>query len=285
VDLEGSARDEPGADVPEDARLDYHPDRPARRRVRTRVPVLYEDPDLIVVDKPAGLLAVPTGEKEKDTLLSRVSLYLHHRYRRRPYVGVVHRLDRDTSGAIVFARSREALRFLQQLFRSHAIEREYLALVEGSLNPSGFFASPLVGDGASVRRRVARGDERGRRAGTRYRVLERFAGACLVSIELETGRTHQIRIHFSEAGHPVIGDRVYRPPGAPPPALAAPRQMLHARRLGFAHPRGTGSVRVESPTPEDFAAVTARLRARSRQKKSAPAVPPGRSRTPSAGES
>jgi 23S rRNA-/tRNA-specific pseudouridylate synthase len=161
VDIEGSARDEPGADVPEDARLEYHPDRPARRRVRTRVSVLYEDPDLIVVDKPAGLLAVPTAEKEKDTLLSRVSLYLHHRYRRRPYVGVVHRLDRDTSGAVVFARSREALRFLQQLFRSHAIDREYLALVEGAPAPSGYFGSALVGDGASVRRRVARA----RRAG------------------------------------------------------------------------------------------------------------------------
>jgi 23S rRNA pseudouridine1911/1915/1917 synthase len=277
VDLEGSPRDEPGFEVPEDARLEYQPDRPARRRVRTRVSVLYEDPDLIVVDKPAGLLAVPTAEKEKDTLLSRVSLYLHHRYRRRPYVGVVHRLDRDTSGALVFARSREALRFLQQLFRSHAVEREYLALVEGAPAPSGYFVSALVGDGGSVRRRVARGDERGRRAGTRYRVLERFSGASLVSIELETGRTHQIRIHFSEAGHPVVGDRVYRPPGAPPAAFQAPRQMLHARSLGFPHPRGSGSVRVESPTPEDFAAATARLRGRSRQKKSAP-VEPGRSR-------
>ena len=97
VDVGGTACDEPGRDVTENAALSHHPGRPARRSVRTRLSVLHEDDDLIVVDKPAGLLAVPTAAREKDTLLSRVSLYLQHRYRKRPYVGVVHRLDRDTS--------------------------------------------------------------------------------------------------------------------------------------------------------------------------------------------
>jgi 23S rRNA pseudouridine1911/1915/1917 synthase len=277
VDVAGVTRDEPGAEISEDAPLAYAQDRPARRNVRTRLEILHEDPDLIVVEKPAGLLAVPTAEREKDTLLSRVSLYLQHRYRRRPYVGVVHRLDRDTSGALVFARNREALRFLQEHFRAHSIEREYLALVEGTPPGSGSFEDPLVGDGTSQKRRVARAGERGRRAVTRYRVLERFAGASLVSVELETGRTHQIRIHFAQAGHPVLGEAVYRPVSAPAPPVDAPRQMLHARRLALPHPRGSGTVRVESPVPEDFARVTASLRGAARRKKSAPADP-GRSR-------
>ena len=228
IDVEGTARDEPGAEV-------------------------------LVVDKPAGLLAVPTAAKERDTLLSRVSLYLQHRYRRRPYVGVVHRLDRDTSGALVFARSRDSLRFLQRLFAAHAIEREYVALVAGAMSGSGALDAPLSGDGESVKRRVARPGERGRRAVTRYRVLERLPGATLVSVELETGRTHQIRIHFADAGHPVLGDRVYGPPEAAP-SPAPPRQMLHARRLGFPHPAGSAAVRVESGLPDDFAAALAAMR-------------------------
>lgn len=260
IDVDGTTRDEPGAELGEGAALTFHPERPTRRRVRTRLAVLYEDPDLVVVDKPAGLLTVPTAEKEKDTLLARVSLYLQHRYRRRPYVGVVHRLDRDTSGAVVFARSRVALRFLQERFRRHEIDREYVALVEGSPPASGTFDAALTGDGVLRRRSVARPGERGRSARTRYRVLENLGGASLVSVELETGRTHQVRIHFSAAGHPLLGDRVYREVGDTAPA--APRQMLHARRLGVPHPRQEESVRVESPLPADFLATLAALRKR-----------------------
>jgi 23S rRNA pseudouridine1911/1915/1917 synthase len=236
---------------------------------------LHEDSDLLVVEKPAGLLAVPTAEREKDTLLSRVSLYLQHRYRRRPYVGVVHRLDRDTSGALVFARTREALRFLQERFRSHEIEREYLAIVEGQPAPDGSFDAALAGDGTLRRRGVARPGERGKRAVTRYRLLEKLRGSSLVSIELETGRTHQIRIHFAASGHPVLGDRVYRSPTAPPPPIEAPRQMLHARRLGFPHPRDGRFLRVESPIPEDFAGLVSDLRSKKshQKKKSAPGLP------------
>lgn len=281
VDVLGVTQDEPGTEVPDGAALSHHPGRPARHSVRTRLSVLHEDADVIVVEKPAGLLAVPTAEREKDTLLSRVSLYLQHRYRRRPYVGVVHRLDRETSGALVFARTREALRFLQQRFKSHEIEREYLAIVEGEPPESGVLDSALTGDGNLRRRSVARPGERGKRAVTRYRVLESLSGASLVSVELETGRTHQIRIHFAAAGHPVLGDRVYRSGGSPRPAAPAPapgagRQMLHARRLGLPHPRGTGFVRVDSPIPEDFAKVVAALRGKPRPpKKKAPRIDRG----------
>jgi 23S rRNA pseudouridine1911/1915/1917 synthase len=262
VDIDGEPCDEPGREVAEEAALLFHPNRPARHRVATRLSVLFEDEDLLIVDKPAGLLTVPTAARERDTLLARVLDYLHRRYRRRPVAFVVHRIDRDTSGAVVFARNRESLRFLQDLFRAHRIEREYVALVEGTLSGFGVFDADLVRDAGQRRRGVARRGQEGRRAVTRYRTVERAGPATLVSIELETGRTHQIRVHFAAAGHPVLGDPVYRPRGAPPPPADVPRQMLHARRLGFAHPRTGKVVRTESPIPSDFAAVLNALRSR-----------------------
>ena len=295
VDVEGTVEDEPGRLVAESANLAFHPSRPARYRVRSRLSVLAEDADFLIVDKPAGLLSVPTAEHEKDTLLARVLDYLHHRFGRRPTAFVVHRLDKDTSGALVFARNRSALHFLQDLFQRHAIEREYMAIVEGRVPDSGSYTADLVRDGGDLRRGVARPGQQGERAVTRYRAIERFDGATLVSIELETGRTHQIRVHFAAAGHPVLGDRVYggrrrgsRVGGQEGKGPQAPRQMLHARRLGFAHPRTGERVRAESPLPEDFVGVLENLRKKSKVvsrewrvngKKRAPRVAPGRSRS------
>jgi 23S rRNA pseudouridine1911/1915/1917 synthase len=293
IEVDGVAADEPGRDVPETAKLALHSSRPARYRVSTRLSVLVEDDDFVIVNKSAGLLSVPTAEHEKDTLLARTLDYLHHRFGRRPSAFVVHRLDKDTSGSIVFARNRPALRFLQDLFKSHAVEREYLALVEGTVPDSGTFSADLVADAGSARRGLARPGEPGKRAVTRYRAIERLAGATLVSVELETGRTHQIRVHFAAAGHPVLGDRVYgeggreRVKSREPKFPESPRQMLHARRLGFPHPRTGKPVRAEAPLPEDFAAVLEGLRrkakgearrAKSVDKKKAPRVSPGRFR-------
>jgi 23S rRNA pseudouridine1911/1915/1917 synthase len=158
---------------------------------------------------------------------------------------------------------------------------------------SGTFSAALGADAGSARRGVARRGEQGKWAVTRYRAVERLVGASLVSIELETGRTHQIRVHFAAAGHPVLGDRVYgrsrqsavgsRPSKEP----EIPRQMLHARRLGFPHPRTGKPVRAESPLPEDFVAVLESLRRKAKaegrrlkieDKKKAPRVAPGRSK-------
>lgn len=266
VDVQGSPRDEPGLDVPEDVEVRFDRDRPERRRVRTRLAVLAEDPLFLIVDKPAGLLTVQTAEHESDTLFARALSYLHYRYRRRAWIGVVHRLDKDTSGALVFARTREALRDLQDKFRAHSIDREYVAIVEGDVRAPGVFAAPLVADRGGRRRGIARGGEPGKRAVTRYQPIERLGRATLVSVELETGRTHQIRVHFSEAGHPVVGDTVYRRRLAPLPSVEAPRQMLHARRLGFAHPKTGEPVRAISPIPADFAAVLEELRRRQKKR-------------------
>ena len=262
VDAGGVTVDEPGTEVdPETAKIELHAGRPARRRVQTRLSVLHEDGDVVIVDKPAGLLTVPTEAREKDTLWSRVLFYLQHRYGGRPYAGIVHRLDKETSGAVVFARNRDALHFLQDRFREHAIDREYVVLVAGSPPDEGSYDRDLVREPdpgrGGLRRRVAKPGQTGRRAVTHYRTLERIPGASLVAAKLETGRTHQIRVHFSAAGHPVLGDRVY---GARDSDLEAPRQMLHARTLGFPHPSTGRRVSVESPRPEDFASTLAALR-------------------------
>jgi len=294
IEVDGVTADEPGRDVPESAKIAFHPNRPARYRVRTRLSILSEDDDFLIVNKPAGLLSVPTAEQEKDTLLARTLEYLHHRFGRRPVAFVVHRLDKDTSGSIVFARNRPTLHFLQDLFKRHAIEREYLALVEGAVPDSGAFSADLVADAGSARRGVARPGVRGTWAVTRYRAVARVAGATLGCVELETGRTHQIRVHFEAAGHPVLGDRVYgernresRAGTLESKTLEIPRQMLHARRLGFPHPRTGKPVRAEAPLPEDFVAVLEELRRKSKaegrrlkaeEKKKTPRVAPRRFR-------
>ena len=262
VDVDGAACDEPGQDVPEGAKLEFHAHRPLRRHVKTRLVVLYEDDDVLIVDKPAGLLSVPTEAREKDTLWSRALHYLQHRYGGRPHAGIVHRLDKDTSGALVFARNRAAHHALQDRFRTHAIDREYLALVEGVPAEGGTFDADLVRE-PGLRRTIARKGQEGRRAVTRYKTVERFGDAALVSIRPETGRTHQIRVHFSAGGHPILGDKVYGHPGAG--AKSAPRQMLHARRLGFPHPKTGENVRAESPLPDDFEKVLALLRAKKKR--------------------
>ncbi len=279
VDVDGKTCSEPGRDVSEDARISHQPGRPARRRVRSRLVILREDEDFLIVEKPAGLLTVPTAEQESDTLLARVLDYLHHRFRRRPVAFVVHRLDKDTSGSVVFARTRPALHFLQELFRRHAIGREYVAIVEGTPPDSGVFSDDLARDRPDLKRRVARAGQPGKRAVTHYRTLERLPGAALVSVELETGRTHQIRIHFSAAGHPIVGDRVYRESRKSrieSRRLEAPRQMLHARRLSFEHPRTGALVKAECALPEDFLAVLECLAEEAEnpgQEKSAPGRP------------
>jgi len=264
VDVDGVPADEPGRELAEGARVSFDPARPQRRRVRSRLPVLHEDGDVLIVDKPAGLLTVPTEAREKDTAWSRALHYLQRRYGGRPYAGIVHRLDKDTSGALAFARSREALHVLQELFRTHAIEREYVALVQGAPPDQGTLDADLVRE-PGLRRRTARAGraaERGavvRRAVTRFRTLERFPDAALVAVRPETGRTHQIRVHFAEAGHAILGDRVYGT--ASGASDRAPRQMLHARTLGFRHPVTGHAVSSAAALPEDFERALAALRA------------------------
>jgi 23S rRNA pseudouridine1911/1915/1917 synthase len=201
---------------------------------------------------------------EEDTVLARVRDYVRRLRPRQPYVGLVHRLDRDTSGALAYALDPEMREALRTLFRHHRIERRYSTLVAGAPREDrGEVDLPLREEYEGGRRGVARPGEPARPALTRWRVVERFPGAALLEVELETGRQHQIRVHLAHVGWPVLGDSVYGQDVRSP--VRVRRQMLHAQRLGFAHP-GTGqSLQVESPLPPDFAKALAALRGKTRR--------------------
>jgi len=263
VTVGGEAVREPGRMVSEATAVAWDPSRKALPRARSSLPILHQDDAVLVVDKPAGLLTVASapGAPVEDTALARVEDYVRHLRPRNPYVGVVHRIDRDTSGAVAFALTPTAREALRALFRAHRIERRYLAIVRGQpREDSGVVDLPLHDAYAGGRRRVARGGEPARPALTRFTVLERFPGAALLELELGTGRQHQIRVHLAHVGTPVLGDPVYGAPGAGPTLPKIRRQMLHARRLVFEHPLTGAAVQVESPLPEDFAGAVAELR-------------------------
>ena len=266
VAVDGETVFDAGRAVVESDRIAWDVNRPARRRARASVPLLYEDARVLVVDKPAGLLAVPSSPdaRDEDTVLARVRDYVSHLRPRQPFVGVVHRLDRDTSGALAFALDPGTRDALRALFRGHRIERRYSALVAGS-PPSerGEVNLALREQYKGGKRGVARPGEAARPALTRWRVVERFPGAALLEVELETGRQHQIRVHLAHVGLPVLGDAVYGPDTRSPVRVA--RQMLHARLLAFELPEAGSAVRVESPAPPDFARALDALRARAQR--------------------
>lgn len=268
VTLDGAVVDDPGALVSPASRPLWDPNRAVKKRVATSLQVLYEDDDAIAVFKPAGLLTHPTEAKEKETLVARVSTYAGRRNRQgRPYVAVVHRLDKETSGLLVFARSRRGLVTLQAQLRGHTMDRRYLAVAEGSLRgEKGTFDGAIVDQPGEIRRHVARPGETGDPAITTWRVVERFGGlATLVEARLKTGRTHQVRIHFAHAGHPLVGDPVYRDPKRPPFPVPFPRQALHAGHLGFVTPEGK-EVSLDAPPPADFQKLVEELRKRAKRK-------------------
>ena len=259
VTLSGVVVREPGRLVPEDADLAFDPNRPALARARLDLPRLVEDEHLLVVDQPAGLLSVPTPGGDEDSVLARVTAYAK-RLRRGGFVRAVHRLDRETSGTLALALSREAAAGLIALFRDHRIERRYRCLVLGRpATDAGRVDAPIRDLYAGGRRGVARPGEPAQPAVTRWRVLERLQGASLVEVELETGRQHQIRAHLAHVGLPVLGDSIYGTAEAP---IRVDRMLLHAAVLAFVHPVTDKQLRVESPLPADFMRALAVLRRR-----------------------
>jgi 23S rRNA pseudouridine1911/1915/1917 synthase len=273
VSVDGRMVREPGALLSaKDPKIAFDPNRKALPRVRSAIPLLYEDETLLVVDKPAGLLSVPSGPgaEHEETALRHVRDYIARLNPKRPYVGLVHRIDRDTSGALVFAKSPESRQALIGLFSRHAIDRHYAALVQGSpAADAGLVDAPIRDAYEGGRRGVARGDEPSQPARTRWRVIERLAGAALLEVVLETGRQHQVRIHLAHIGLPVLGDSRYgREPGKkaarPRSGARLRRQMLHAQGLAFVHPLTGARISVTSPLPEDFVTALDALRGAAR---------------------
>lgn len=216
------------------------------------IEVLHVDSQVIVVDKPSGLSSEPYDAQEKEAL----SLWLTQKFRAK--VHVVHRLDKETSGVLVFARTIAARDHLKNQFRFRTTGRVYMALVHGRPR-SRTIHSRLVRDRGDGLRGSTDNPRLGRDATTRVELCEEFEGASLVECQLETGRTHQIRIHLAEAGHPLLGERVYSR-GFTGPLFDAPRVMLHARSLAFDHPTGGQRVAFERAPPNDFGSLLEELR-------------------------
>ena len=268
VTVEGERCLDPAARVAPDAAVvvDAHGAK-AERGPLAKDAIVFHDRDVVVVDKPAGMLTVGY-EGEKETLAEHARLVLKRldRTARDTGLGVVHRLDKETSGLVVFTRTAQAKRDLAAQFRAHDLERTYIALAHGDVAEArieSFFLDDrgdgLRGSWGHFRRAHGEPPQEAKRAVTHVRPLETLSGATLVECRLETGRQHQIRIHLSETGHPVIGEKVYiRDYGGP--LVEAPRTMLHARTLGFAHPRTARAMRFEREAPEDFRSSLESLR-------------------------
>ncbi len=216
--------------------------------------VVHEEAALLVVNKPAGMLVHPVAAGARDTLANGVA---HHFAARGlpPVAHLVHRLDRDTSGLVLVAGSAAVHALLDRQLASRALRREYLALVDGEVaEEEGRIDAPVGRDPDDPPLRAVRPE--GGAARTRFRVEERFAGATLLRLELETGRTHQIRVHLAHLGHPVLGDRWYGRRGLE----RIGRQALHAAALSLVHPFTGEPLRCEAPLPADMAALRGRLR-------------------------
>lgn len=242
--------------------------------------VIYEDDELIVIDKPAGLVVHPAAGNPDGTLINALIAHCGDSLAgvggvARP--GIVHRLDKDTSGLLVAAKTDRAMAGLAKQFADHSTERAYHAIVWGSPRLGDGVVEGQIGRNPFDRKRMAVLRGQGKAARTRYRVVERFGDsvrpvASLIECRLETGRTHQIRVHLTHLGHPLIGDQTYGRARKPPRAktnaearaytmaAAFPRQALHAWLLGFEHPASGEMLHFESAWPADFSSLAAAFR-------------------------
>jgi len=272
VRIEGR-KAKPGLRLREDERVTLILPEPKKMEVEAEaipLKVLYEDRHLIVVNKPAGLVVHPAAGNYSGTL---VNALLH----RCPDLagiggvlrpGIVHRLDKDTSGVLVVAKDDPAHRSLSDQFRKHTAERRYMGIVFGQLSDEGQVDAP-VGRHPTHRKKMSARPRKGREARTHWRVLERFRSFNLAEFRLETGRTHQIRVHLSSIGHPILGDPLYggrkRLASVEPPPLRQglqklKRQALHAASLGFVHPVTGEALKFASSLPEDILEAVGLLR-------------------------
>jgi 23S rRNA pseudouridine1911/1915/1917 synthase len=227
--------------------------------------IVHQDASIIVIDKPAGVVVHP-GAGNRDHTLQNALLAHDPDLRRVPRAGLVHRIDKDTSGLLVVARTLQAHTALVGALAAHQVEREYLALCTGAMTGGGTVDEPIGRHRTQRTRMAVRND--GRRAVTHYRIEKRYRAHTLARVRLETGRTHQIRVHLAHVGYPIVGDPVYGgrrrlPAGATASLRAAlegfRRQALHAARLSFAHPKSGKSVSYEAPIPADFSALLGAL--------------------------
>ncbi len=250
------------------------PQRPVREVLPENIPlaVVYEDPHIIVLNKQPGLVVHPAPGNYSGTLVN--SLLYHYGSlpslgkgkedaagSERDRAGIVHRLDKDTSGVMVVARTLEALKALSAQFKNRIVQKKYVALVSGVIKKGSGTIEAGLGRHVKERKKISVHTHKAREAVTLYRVKERLGSATLLEVEIKTGRTHQIRVHLAHIGHPVLGDRVYG--GARVTRLGdstIPRQMLHAESLSLLHPATGHPMTFIAPPPPDMAEILMRLR-------------------------
>ena len=241
--------------------------RPAITRIRELETdlIVHADANVVVVRKPAGIATVPFGEEDPDNRTETLDAVVREVMARRDSIrgraplGVVQRLDKATSGLLVFSRTMAAKKHLGQQLRSHTMHRVYMAIVHGDVRAETHRSYLVENRGDRLRGSSRNGEREGQLAVTHVTVLESLRDATLIACKLETGRTHQIRIHLAESGHPLVGERVYIRDfrGV---QIPAPRLMLHAAELGFEHPLDERSMRFRDEPPADFQETLARLR-------------------------
>jgi 23S rRNA pseudouridine1911/1915/1917 synthase len=231
--------------------------------------VLYEDPHMIVLNKPPGIVVHPAPGNYTGTLVNALlyhygslpSLSAGPKGSERERAGIVHRLDKDTSGVMVVARTQQALRSLSMQFKNRVVQKRYLALVAGTLKKGSGTIEAGLGRHVKDRKKISVHTHKSREAISLFKVKERFKNATLVEVEIKTGRTHQIRVHLAHIGYPVLGDRVYG--GAKAAKLggdAIARQLLHAESLSILHPDTGNPMTFSVPPPADMAEVLKKLR-------------------------
>ena len=228
--------------------------------------VIYEDRQLIILNKPPGIVVHPAPGNFTGTLVN--ALLYHYGSlpsagllgAERERAGIVHRLDKDTSGVLAIARTLSALRSLSAQFKDRSVRKRYLALVAGVIKKGSGTIDAALGRHVRERKKISVHTNQAKEAVTLYRVRERFKQATLVEVEIKTGRTHQIRVHMAHIGHPVLGDRVYGGRAAMLGHEPLPRQMLHAASLSLFHPETGHPMTFSVPPPRDMAAVIERLR-------------------------
>ncbi len=229
--------------------------------------ILYEDADILVINKPPGLVVHPAVGHERGTL---VNALLHHCRdlggiggEQRP--GIVHRLDQDTSGVMVVAKNERAMQRVGNQFRNREVRKEYQALVWGCPEPPQGRIETRIGRSSGNRKKMSVQVPGGRPAVTHYRVVEEYGAVSLLAVRIETGRTHQIRVHMAHIGHPVVGDAMYGRGRRDPLPAPAVRQMLHAASLSFTHPTTGDRLEFIAPLPDDLRRLIAALRAQRTQ--------------------
>lgn len=222
--------------------------------------ILYEDDDILVVNKPKGMVVHPAPGHSSHTLVNAVLYHCGNELSGingviRP--GIVHRIDMDTTGSLVICKNDRAHQILAEQLKEHSITRKYHAIVHGNFREDSGTVNASIGRHPTDRKKMSTKSSSGRPAVTHYRVLERFGNYTYIECELETGRTHQIRVHMSSIGHPILGDSVYGPSKCP---FSLQGQTLHAKILGFRHPSTGEYVEFDAPLPDYFVRLLSALR-------------------------